>query len=227
LRVAAQRCTEAFDELVFDSAATPGAVYALQQRRSNAWEERATFRGHISSSPTDRRLDLWSLLPRYPRRVDESGDLRAFIACLQDIVDLLVLRIEAMPGAFDLERASEKDLAQVLADQGNPFSFALDAGEARRLSSVLIEVYRQKGTARGIANAIRLFLGIEVEEMRCHIVTKDDDGIIVGGASPASLYAFDVAFAHPLTEEQSKRVRAIAEYLKPAHTHLVDVLPLP
>lgn len=227
LQVVSHRRTAAYDEVIFGAPMTPRAPYVLCQENDAGPSEIAVFDGYASSSLTSRRLDLWALLPGYHRRIDTTGDLRAFIACLQDIVDHVMMRIETMTHAFDLERAGAEALALILADQGNPFTFALDTRDARRLSSVLVDIYRQKGTARGIANAIRLFLGLEVEEMRCHIVTKDDAGIIVGGADPASLYAFDVAVGHPLTDAERQRIRAIAEYLKPAHTHLIDILPQP
>ena len=45
---------------------------------------------------------------------------------------------------------------------GNPFPFDLDELGKRRLAAVLVEMYRQKGTAVGIRNAVRFFLGIDI-----------------------------------------------------------------
>jgi F0F1-type ATP synthase delta subunit len=39
-----------------------------------------------------------------------------------------------------------------------------------------------------------------------------------------ALYAFDVIVVVPLTDAQRKQLRAIVEYLKPAHTHFVTLV---
>ena len=61
---------------------------------------------------------------------------------------------------FDIERAPEAFLDLILQDLGNPFPFDLDVLAKRRLASVLVEMYRQKGTKAGIENALRFFLGV-------------------------------------------------------------------
>lgn len=92
---------------------------------------------------------------------DHTGDLFRFIACLQEVTNLLLADVDRWPDIFDLERAPEAFVDLILRDLGNPFPFELDAMGKRRLASVLVEMYRQKGTAKGIQNAIRFFLGID------------------------------------------------------------------
>ena len=42
------------------------------------------------------------------------------------------------------------------------------------------------------------------------------------------MYAFNVEVARILTERERRQLRAIVEYLKPSHTHFVDLVePLP
>jgi len=124
--------------------------------------DRASFTGFRPARPLTRRFDLWRMLPKHNRRDDHTGDLLRFIACLQEVTDLLLADVDRWPDIFDLERAPEAFVDLILRDLGNPFPFELDAMGKRRLASVLVEMYRQKGTAKGIQNAIRFFLGIDI-----------------------------------------------------------------
>lgn len=176
------------------------------------------------------KLDLWQQLPNHHRRTDESGDLARFISCLQSVTDQWLESIKRWPEIFDLERASEPFLDLILKDLGNPFLFQLDLSGKRRLAAVLVEMYRQKGTAPGIANAIRFFMGHEVT-----VVAYADDSLVLGqselncdfclgpgGRFP--LYAFDVVVSRELTVEERAQLRAIVEFMKPAHTHFVNLV---
>lgn len=96
------------------------------------------------------------------RRDDHTGDLFRFIACLQEVTDLLLADVDRWPDIFDLERAPEAFVDLILRDLGNPFPFELDAMGKRRLASVLVRDVPAKGTAKGIQNAIRFFLGIDI-----------------------------------------------------------------
>jgi phage tail-like protein len=67
------------------------------------------------------------------------------------VTDLLLADVDRWPDIFDLERAPESASSTSSSrDLGNPFPFELDAMGKRRLASVLVEMYRQKGTAKGI-----------------------------------------------------------------------------
>ncbi|MCG2800508.1 MAG: Ig-like domain-containing protein, partial [Cellulomonas sp.] len=112
--------------------------------------DQAVFTGFRSARPQGRRFDLWAMLPKHNRRDDTTGDLKRFVACLQEALDLLLAEVDRFPDLFDLERAPEAFLDAILADLGNPFPFDLDVLGKRRLASVLVEMYRQKGTAAGI-----------------------------------------------------------------------------
>lgn len=95
----------------------------------------------------------------------------------------------------------------------------------------MLVVYRQKGTALGIQNAIRFYLGIDV----AGITAFNGEALALGeaelgvdwGLGPSerfARYAFDIAVARFLTANEGRQLRAIVEYLKPAHTHFVDLL---
>ena len=71
--------------------------------------------------------------------------------------------------------AAERFLDLMLQDLGNPFPFDLSAADKRRLLNVLVAIYREKGTAVGIKNVIRFFLGLEVD-----IITYTGEGLVLG-----------------------------------------------
>ena len=132
---------------------------------------------------------------------------------------------------FDIERAPEAFLDLILQDLGNPFPFDLDELAKRRLASVLVEMYRQKGTEAGIENAIRFFLGIDVTAITPFtgttlVLGESDLGVDweLGPSDRFARYAFDVEVDVPLTATERRQIRAIVDYLKPAHTHFVDLI---
>lgn len=198
-------------------------------------DDRAVFAGFRPVRPATRRFDLWTMLPRHNRRTDATGDLRRFVACLQEVADLLLAEADRYPDVFDLERAPEEFLDLILRDLGNPFPFDLDALGKRRLASVLVEMYRQKGTAAGIENAIRFFLGIDIAAVTPFIGTtlvlgESELGVDweLGPSDRFARYAFNVEVDVPLTVTERRQIRAIVDYLKPAHTHFVDLVePMP
>jgi phage tail-like protein len=197
--------------------------------------DRTIFTGFRPARPTERGFDLWSMIPKHNRRTDQTGDLRRFIACLQELTDLLLAETDRFPDIFDLERAPESFLDLILEDLGNPFSFDLGTLGKRRLASVLVEMYRQKGTALGIRNAIRFFLGIEIVAITAYagetlVLGESELGVdwVLGPSDRFALYAFDVVVGVPLTPEERRQIRTIVNLIRPAHTHFVDLIePLP
>ncbi len=193
--------------------------------------DRVIVHGFRPARPDARRFDLWSMLPKHNRREDQTGDLWRFIACLQEVTDLLLAEVDRFTEVFDIERAPEVFVDLILADLGNPFPFDLDELGKRRLASVLVEMYRQKGTARGIIHAVRFVLGVEIQAVTAYagealVLGESELGVdwILGPSIRFALYAFDVLVDVPLTDAQRSQLRAIVEYLKPAHTHFVNLI---
>ncbi len=230
-------------ELTLSTEATPDATYRVKAAgvadlRSNGCSppfDEIDVPGYRPARPAARRFDLWSMLPKHNRRADATGDLARFIACLQEVADLLLAEADRFPDVFDLERAPETFLDLILRDLGNPFPFELDALGKRRLASVLVEMYRQKGTAVGVKNAVRFFLAVDIDA-----ITPLAAAALVLGESELDLdwelgpsdrfarYAFDLKVGRVLSAKERRQLRAIVDYLKPAHTHFVNLVePVP
>ncbi|NVJ08785.1 phage tail protein [Myxococcus sp. AM001] len=229
--------------LVLDTELTPDVVYEVRvegvtDAHGNpvlAPYHRATFSGFRPARPPSRSFQLWDMLPRHNRRDDMTGDLHRFISCLQEVTDLLLADLDAFPDVFDLERAPEAFLDAILQDLGNPFAFELDVLARRRLAAVLVDMYRQKGTALGLRNAIRFFLGIEVRAISPFasdtlVLGESELGVdwVLSPSERFARYAFNVEVERLLSPAERQRLRSLVEYLKPAHTHFVDLVePLP
>lgn len=218
---------------------SPGARYDVRARgvadkSGNAVLppfDRAAFAAPRPPRPARRRFDLWSMLPKHNRRADTTGDLARFVACLQEVTDLALADVDRFAELSDLERAPEPFVDAMLEDLGNPFRFELGELEKRRLASVLVAMYRQKGTEPGIRNAVRLLLGVDVTRVLAFAGTALTLGESslgedweLGPSERFARYAFHVEVAAPLTPFERRQVRALVGYLKPAHTHFVDLL---
>ena len=193
--------------------------------------DRATFTGFRPPRRPEGRFDVWSMLPRHNRRIDTTDDLARFIACLQDVTDLLLADLDRFPDLFDLERAPEDFVDAILADLGNPFTFELTTLEKRRLAAVLVEMYRQKGTAAGIRNVVRFLLGIDLEAIEpiaasTLVLGESLLGVDweLGPSDRRSLYTFDIRVRQVLTSREREQLLAIVDYMRPAHTHLGRVV---
>jgi phage tail-like protein len=237
-RVESALATDNILDLTLDTEMTPDARYevwahGVADRVGNGCAppfDRVTVRGFRPERPSNRRFDLWEMLPRFNRREDTTGDLWRFIACLQDVTDLLLADIDRMSDRWDIDRVTERDLDLILQDIGNPFDLSLDLTSKRRLAGCLVAMYRDKGTARGIRDAVRFFLGIEVQ-----IVTFTDTSMRLGesalnddwelGTDDRRLrFAFSVRAPSLLTQIERDHIRILVNYLKPAHTHLWGIL---
>ena len=236
--VAVESVTGSAVDLLTDTELTPAASYRLDvdgvvdlfdnviAPPSNS----TTFAGLVPPRPTSRHFDLYSLLPEMNRREDDTADLRGFLACLQEPTDLLVAGVDGFTDILDADRAAEAFLDLMLAELGNPFPFDLSLVDKRRLLNILVAVYREKGTAAGIRNAIRFFLGLEVDitayagEALILGESLLGEDWILGPSTHFSPYAFEVVVPRALATEERRRLRTIVDYMKPAHTHFARLV---
>lgn len=230
--------------LTLDTDLTPRAAYALTVAGAKdvagnaavAPFNLARIAGFACPVPAGRAFDLWSWLPLKNRREDDAGtgDLRKFVACLQEVADLLLCDVDAWSDLLDPDFAPEWTVDRMLTDLGNPFSFELSLADKRRLVRVLVPLYKQKATALGIQNAVRFFLGFEVT-----IVAYAGEGLLLGESllgetwvlaveARRAKYSFDVVVQRILTETERARLRAVVTYMKRVGTHLINIVePVP
>jgi phage tail-like protein len=236
--LAVEAVTMSAVDLLTDLELTPGASYRVEVSRvvdafGNAIVapgNAATFTGFAPPRPANRAFDLYALVPALNRREDDTGDLRRFLACLQEVSDLLLHDVDAFTDLLDPDLAPEWALDLMLGELGNPFPFDLSIADKRRLIHVLVAIYREKGTAGGITNAIRFFLGLEVDvdaySGEALVLGESLLGVdwILGPSGPFSAYAFEVIAPRALEDEERRRLRQIVTYMKPAHTHFARLV---
>lgn len=230
--------TDSSVDVLTDLELTPGASYRLTVagvvdlfgNEVLAPDNAAEFTGFLPVRPSERRFDLYRMLPVVNRREDETGDLRRFLACLQEVADLLTYDVDRFTDIFDPDLAPELFIDAMLVDLGNPFPFDLSSVDKRRLLNVLVAIYREKGTEVGIENAIRFFLSLEVdvfpysgESLLLGEALLGEDWVL-GPGTAFSAYAFEVVVPRLLEDEERRRLRLIVEYMKPAHTHFVRLV---
>ena len=222
-------------ELVTDLPLTPGALYDVTVLGvAAAPTNTAAFTGFVPPRPPNRAFELWRMLPELNRREDDTGDLAGFLGCLQEVTDLLLADIDGFTEILDPDLAAESVLDRMLGELGDPFAFDLTAVDKRRLIHVLVAIYREKGTAAGIVNAIRFFLNLEVTitSYAGEALSLGDSllGVdwVLGPSEPWGAYAFEVTSPRILTADERARLDRIVDYMKPAHTHVARLVePVP
>lgn len=224
-------------DLELDVPATFGATYELTASGVSDFFDNVSgdlvtqFTAFTPATPAGRRFRLYDdLLPQVNRDKDVNGDLRRLLDSLQDVLDLVFCLLDLWGDILDPDRAPEDFLDAMLADLGNPFDFVLTENDKRKLIRILFEIYRQKGTEVGIVNVVRFFVGIEVTIELANeggwilCVSELGVDIVLSSGDQALLYSFNVVSPVLLTDDERDRIIEIAEYMKPAHTHLLNLL---
>jgi phage tail-like protein len=241
-------------DLTTDIELTYGAPYMLVAANIEDLEQNAivapnntmNFDAYTPPFPNGRRFRLIEFLPDMNRSEDTQQELNVFMSIFQEVLNVLLVSIDKWSDIIDLDFAPEDFLDAMLADMGNPFSeFDLNEIDKRRLLRVLVDIYKLKGTARGIIDVVRFFLGLEVtieilNEFDGWTLTEEGAASSIGhelsditedapnpaelGPSVAEIYSFVVDYPSGiLTDEQRDRITSIAELMKPGHTHLIAV----
>ena len=236
--VAIETVTSSAVDLLTDVPLTPGATYRVDVLNvvdvaGNAVappDHTAAFTGFVPPRPANRVFDLYGFLPELNRREDDTGDLRRFLSCLQEVTDLVLHDIDHFTDLLDPDLASEPFLDLMLGELGDPFSFDLTLVDKRRLLNVLVAMYREKGTAAGIINAIRFFLRLEATvtsyagEALILGESRLDEDWVLGPSDAFAAYAFEVVVPRLLTAEERRRLAQIVDLAKPAQTHLARIV---
>lgn len=196
----------------------------------------ANFVGWLPPFPAGRRFLLHDFVPAFTLAEDATDELRLFLGCLQDTTNLILHLADKWAEIIDPDYAPESFLDAMLADLGNPFTFELTTVDAKRkLAKLLVHIYQLKGTAKGIIDVVRFFLGVEIsieifngrgwrlgyDKLSGPVVAQPNPAII--GPSGGALYSFRVNTGAVLTDTQREQITTIATYMKGAQEHLVGV----
>lgn len=219
-------------ELTTDIELTHSALYRITTTARDAVgnislapNDTATFLGFLPEQPEGRSFNLFDMLPDKNFQEDATGDLARWVNVIQEPFELLLFIIDRFQDLLDPDTAPEPVLDAMLLDLGYPFTFDLEVVDKRRLIKILRAMYQQKGTDRGIINAIRFFLGIEVV-----ITTPYLTGGFLGLASLggtfvlsssllSNLYTFCINVPRALVGDEERRINEIADFMKRAPCH--------
>ena len=191
-----------------------------------------TFLGYTPPQPAGRELTIYNWFPQMNRNEDSPRfDLKKLSNVWQEVVDQCLFSVDEWTNILDFDKAEEQFVDAILCHLGNPFNFPLSLIDKRRLAAVLVEIYRQKGTSKGIKNVARFFLGFEIEILPFEgsgtwVLGESELGVdtVLGITDPKAPYSFIVEVPIALTDTQRRRLLQIIEYMKPAHTHLVELI---
>ncbi len=237
--VAVEAVTTTSVDLLTDIPLTPGGYYRItvsdvEDVDGNAISvaNTAFFYGWAPPVPEGRDFDLYTKLPLMNRQEDTTQDLYRFIACLKELTGLLLYDVDRFTDILDPDLAPEEVVDIMLLDLGNPFEFDLALADKRRLVQILVSMYQAKGTAAGIIAVIRFFMGLEVTIDAFNLsgntwVLGDSElgeGSLLGTSDPYLIYSFTVTVQQTLTTAQRSQLRSIVEYMKPAHTHFIQLI---
>lgn len=125
------------------------------------------FIGYVVSQVARNTLTFYGSLSMHHRRQDRAGtgDLLTFLSIWQEVMDRVLEDVDAFFWEMcDIDRMRPEFLDNLLYDLGNPFAgmFDLTTNQKRKLASSLVQMYREKGTCRGIVNAVRFFVGVSL-----------------------------------------------------------------
>lgn len=181
-------------------------------------------------------LTFEKLIPQHNLISDESGDLAKFLSIFQTALDETTAEVDRFVQTFDPDIAPEEFVDAMLLDLGNPFEVELSLNDKRKLIRALIDIYREKGTAAGIENAIRFLTGVDARVVAPSISDSwvlnvdilDPDGgadaAVLGPSLSFTRFSFDVETNAVIPTALQETIRQIVDFMKPAHTHFVSFI---
>lgn len=215
---------------------TASNVVDLQDNPINPAAATQEFVAFQPAWPEGRSFELWDQLSETDRRSDteiSTNPLRKFVLCFQDVVNLILCDIDKWTEIIDIDLAPEPFVNAILKQLGNPFDFVdeLTLIEKRKLGRILLDIYKQKGTEPGIVNAILFFLDVQVELdiLNCRdywqvgVSHLGVNTILAPAIGSPLWYSFYIVSPIILTDQQRERMLKIADYMKPAHEHILGI----
>ena len=137
------------------------------------------------------------------------------------------------PAIADVSRITSIEFTRaidiLLINLGNPFPFIeMTEIQKRRLARSLIPIYRLKGTAKGIEQAILFFLRLVVnivdfaqQSEELWVLAESELGqttVLSPGIESPDLFTFLVEFDECITENERDQAEKIIDFIKPGWT---------
>lgn len=182
----------------------------------------------------DREWDLWNMIPAFNKEKDVTQDLERFIKTLNETAQVLLHDVDRFGDLLD-PMAMKDDVVDVMLESlGNPLAFVggLSLDKKRDLIPLLVPMYKLKGVAKGIEDAVTFFVGKDVTvvpwELPADTWTIGSSllgfNTYVGPSKSYVRYSFRLQHAEDLTDTDKSRIEEIVEFIRPAHTHFVGYL---
>lgn len=182
----------------------------------------------------NREWDLWELIPNFNKDKDATRDLERFIKTLDESAQVLLNDVDVFGELMDPLATKDSVVDIMLESFGNPLQFVggLDLDKKRDLIPLLVPMYKQKGVAKGIEDAVSFFVGKTVvvvpwdypEDTWTLGVSALGYNTYVGPSKSFVRYSFRIQHTETLTDEDKSRIKEIVDFIRPAHTHFVGYL---
>jgi phage tail-like protein len=178
----------------------------------------------------DLGLTFCELLP--PQFIDPEQDpnyvFRSIFEAFCEF-DTEVVRKEILNFSDIVNIEKTRIIDILLRNLGNPFPIAtMTEDQKRRLARSLIAIYRRKGTATGIEQAILFFTSLIAkvidfaeDESETWILGESELGVgtvLTPGSESPDLFTFLVEFDECLTDQEMENVEKIIDFMKPGWT---------
>lgn len=219
---------------------TPNIVYDLELVRiadaaGNEIVSPFTYNSWQLQSPEGRSFDLWeNTIPEYNKDQDDTRDLERLVRCIDEAAKVMLDDVDRFGWLFDPYLVPDHLLDTVLGHLGNPFAFAagLTPDRKRDLITVLVRIYKLKGTDLCLEQAISFFLGKSASVVPWDIPTdtwtlgESELGYDtnLGPSRSFVRYSFFLEHADSLSNTEKDIIRQIVDFAKPAHTHFIGFM---
>lgn len=218
---------------------TPNAVYNLEvvgvaDLAGNPVGSIYPFTSWQLKQVPDREWNLWDMIPAFNKEKDVTQDLERFIKTLDEAAQLLLHDVDRFGDLLD-PMAMKDDVVDVLLESlGNPLSFVggLNLDKKRDLIPLLVPMYKLKGVAKGIEDAVTFFVGKDVIVVPWTLPADTwtvgssllGHNTYVGPSKSYVRYSFRLQHTEDLTDTDKSRIEEIVDFIRPAHTHFVGYL---
>lgn len=235
-------------DVTIDQECSPGFAYSIACNgvtgvTSDSIHNLAFFWPIVPQVPADRDYSIIDLIPPVNIADDTTGDLAKFIACIQEVANLLWSDIDNWGNIFDIDKCPPDFVDLILAQLGNPVEVPnLTLAEKRKLCALLVGIYKIKGSLPGLKAAIKFFVGLPSQVFNFYgMGFVLGDGVLADGGYPGAgggdpgtwvlgggdPWAISIKCGTPggvvLTADQLERVTEIVNKTKPSVAHIVQL----